>query len=172
MIQNRLTREGKTLIITWQNALVEYQGRVLFAPEWGLFDMAVGSSVSSVFGGPADRQAYGETVDFVARRVSQPEYTDLEMVRHSNFQLLRSAREMLLSGSALKKEMESVVNTHRKYFPEDWLFLVEAYELMLARLPHYAFTTQLEKDLRELENKNEKFKELIEAGMAIAGALE
>jgi len=171
-IQNRLTREGKTLIITWVNALVEYQGRVLFAPEWGFFDMAVGSAVSSVFGGPADRQAYGETVDFIARRVSQPEYTDLEMVRHSNFQLLRSAREMLLSGSALKKELEAAVIAHKKFFPEDWLFLLEAYELMLARLPYYQFTGQLEKDLRELANKNEKFKELIEAGMTIAGVLE
>ena len=54
---------GQLCIKSFKDCTVTFRGLTLFHPEWGVFDMAVGNQVVSVFGGPADRQAYGESED-------------------------------------------------------------------------------------------------------------
>lgn len=36
--------------------MTDLDGRVLFSPDWGVYDLAVGSTFTSVFGGVADRE--------------------------------------------------------------------------------------------------------------------
>jgi len=50
-VQKLLRHDGKALILTLTQAKAEYQGRVLFDPTWGTFDVALGNTVTSVFGG-------------------------------------------------------------------------------------------------------------------------
>src|SRR5690606_3599184 len=88
-VQSRTVQNNKTVLLSLTEAKAEFQGRVLFAPEWGTFDMAMGSRVTSVFGGPADRVAYGETSDFVAKRVPAPKYSEKELLRHNHYGSVR-----------------------------------------------------------------------------------
>ncbi len=55
-----ITREEhRNLIFTFQDCYARaLDGRLLYDPSWGVFDMAVGAEVVSVFGGSADRAAY------------------------------------------------------------------------------------------------------------------
>nr|BFD60992.1 aromatic amino acid hydroxylase [Bdellovibrio sp. CKG001] len=170
-VQSRITRDGKTLLISLTQASAQLQDRVLFAPEWGTFDMAVGSSVVSVFGGPADREAYGETTDFVAKRVPAPKYSDLELKRQGLYAALRKAREDKLQGEALTTTLEKLLAEHKTVAPQDWLLYLEALELVLARAPQSSLKTQLEKDLSQLASKDEKTSGLIADGLVLAGAL-
>jgi len=50
---------GKTVLLTFDQCAVTYQGRTLFQPEWGPFDMGLGETVESVYAGPADFDAFG-----------------------------------------------------------------------------------------------------------------
>nr|WP_295902616.1 aromatic amino acid hydroxylase [uncultured Bdellovibrio sp.] len=170
-VQSRLTKNGKTLIVTLSDAKAEFKGRVLFAPEWGTFDIAIGSSVTSVFGGPADREAYGETSDFVAKRVPIPKYSGFELTRHDHYGNVRKIRESKITGDELVKSLEKVIDAHRAIFPNDWLLFMEALEIVNARAPQSPLKKQLELDLASLSEKDEKTKGLIHDGLTLAGAL-
>ena len=52
-------QEHRNLLLSFDDCTVTaLDGRVLFDPSWGCFDMAVGGTVESVFGGAADRERY------------------------------------------------------------------------------------------------------------------
>jgi phenylalanine-4-hydroxylase len=54
-----IRRDQKNLIFSFERCTVTAQdGELLFDPAWGVYDMAVGDSVVSVYGGSADQQAY------------------------------------------------------------------------------------------------------------------
>lgn len=170
-VQSRLKKDGKTLILSLTDAKASFEDRVLFSPEWGTFDMAIGSSVTSVFGGPADREAYGEISDFVAKRVPSPQYSQQELTRHSHYGAVRKIREEKLSGVQLTNALEKVLSSHQEMFPDDWLLSLEALELVLSRAPQSPLKTQLEQELSRLARKDEKTKGLIQDGLALAGVL-
>lgn len=170
-VQSRLVKNGKTLLISFTDAKAQYQGRTLFAPEWGTFDMAVGTTVTSVFGGPADREAYGELTDFVAKRVPTTKYSETELSRHTHYGAIRKAREQKLQGAELTQALDKVLKDHREKFPEDWLLFLEALELFSARAPQSPLKAQVEQDLSRLAAKNAKTYSLIQDGLALAGAL-
>ena len=46
--------QGKIQLMSFSDCTVTYKEEILFKPEWGIYDMAVGKEVVSVFAGPAD----------------------------------------------------------------------------------------------------------------------
>src|SRR5262249_12532084 len=50
-VEQILRRDEKLLLITFSKCTVKYGDRVLFDPDWGVYDMAVGERISSVFNG-------------------------------------------------------------------------------------------------------------------------
>ncbi|WP_413576066.1 aromatic amino acid hydroxylase [Bdellovibrio sp. HCB290] len=170
-VKNMTVVDGKTILLSMTDAKAEYQGRVLFDPTWGMYDMALGSSVDSVFGGAADREAYGETEDFVAKRVPAPNYKPEELKLHSQYGRLRDLREKNIQGADLEKSLSDLLANHDKEFPQDWLLRLEALELTKARLSNSPLLSKLEKDLQGLAGKDEQTKNLIQDGIALSGNL-
>ncbi|WP_413585507.1 aromatic amino acid hydroxylase [Bdellovibrio sp. HCB274] len=162
---------GKSVILSLTDAKAEYQGRILFDPSWGVYDMALGASVSSVFGGAADREAYGETEDFVAKRVPVANYKPEELKLHSQYGRLRDLREKNIQGADLEKSLSDLLANHDKEFPQDWLLRLEALELVKARVSNSPLLPKLEKDLQALADKDEHTKNLIQDGIALSGNL-
>lgn len=170
-IKNRLSKGGRTVLLSLENAKATLGDRVLFDPSWGTYDMAIGSTVTSVFGGPADREAYGETVDFVAKRVPQIKYSPEETKLHNQFSQLRSLRETMVSGADLEKKLKDILSVHDKDFPKDWLLRVEALELIKARASSSALASELSDTLKKLASQDEKSRGMIEDGIRLSGAL-
>lgn len=85
--------DGKLALLTWQDCRVSLGDKTLFDPAWGEYDMAVGLSVVSVFGGPADRESFGQTDEFVAQRVPARTFSPSEKDVHGLFQDIREIRE-------------------------------------------------------------------------------
>ena len=50
--------QGEILLIKFKNCTVTHNDTVLFRPEWGIYDMAVGKKVISAFSGPADVNSF------------------------------------------------------------------------------------------------------------------
>ncbi|NDD92419.1 aromatic amino acid hydroxylase, partial [bacterium] len=57
-ISGTVRREGRVVIITWENCTVSLGDKILFEPNWGVYDMACGARVASVFGGAPDVGRY------------------------------------------------------------------------------------------------------------------
>ncbi|MGZ3791864.1 MAG: aromatic amino acid hydroxylase [Bdellovibrio sp.] len=171
-VQDRTVKDGKTILITLTNAKAVFADRILFSPDWGTFDMAVGTVVTSVFGGPADRISYGETgKDFVAKRVPTPKYSEKELLMHSHYGELRKLRETKITGSAVTKSLEKVISSHRELFPEDWLLLLESLELVENCDPQSKLISDIRSFLSRLAEKDEKTKGLIQDGIALVGSI-
>ncbi len=168
VLKSQLHRDGKLLLLAFENCRVTHGSQILFEPEWGTFDMAVGSQVTSVFGGPADRGAYGETQDFVAARVPSRNFTDAEKSLHADYLSVRKWREQKLQGEALNKSVLEVTTRQQKLNPQDWLLTLECYELLL----HRQGDAQLKQELLScLQSKGSALKTVIENGLALAKQL-
>jgi phenylalanine-4-hydroxylase len=163
----RFEKSGKTILLSLTNARAELRERVLFEPSWGTFDVAIGSTVTSVFGGPADRGAYGETDDFVASRVPAPRYSELELRRHAAYAKVRELREAGESGGALVASLRPLLELTHSEFREDWLLLLELYELVLNRANDPALAAELRLRLESFPRENETIRE----GLALADRL-
>ncbi len=59
-VEKILRRDEKMLVITFSNCRAKYGDRVLFDPDWGTYDMAVGERIVSVFNGAADKDAFNQ----------------------------------------------------------------------------------------------------------------
>lgn len=58
-LENILRQEQRNLLLSFSDCTVTApDGRVLFEPAWGRYDMAVGGRIASVFGGVADRERF------------------------------------------------------------------------------------------------------------------
>ena len=112
--------------MSFENATATYQNEKLFLPEWGTYDIVTGSSVKSVFGGPADRQAFGEIDDFVAARVAKPNFTDRQKKIFSHYQ---AVRELRTNAKASAADIEILFLNFIESAPSEWLLFIELTEL-------------------------------------------
>lgn len=161
----RFENDRKTIWLSLTDAKVTFKDRVLFEPAWGTFDMAIGSIVTSVFGGAADRGAYGETEDFVAARVPQRKYTAEEKLYHSQYAAVRAIREKGLRTEELLNALKPVLDIHDREFPKDWLLRLEAYELAHNRAPGSDLQKQLLTTLQSLASTDTKLTSMIQDGL-------
>jgi phenylalanine-4-hydroxylase len=167
-VKDVLAKSGTTLLLTLTEARAEVNGRVLFDPSWGTFDLAIGSSVPSVFGGPADREAYGETDDFVAARVPEIKRTEKELHQFDFYTKVRALREGKSQGAELEMSLTAIFEAHRAEFPADWLLTLEMYELSLARKASQGLQTELKARLSKIAQENPEKSGVIDDGLKLA----
>lgn len=164
----RVEQDGRTILLSLTDARAIYQDRILFEPAWGTFDMAIGSAVTSVFGGPADREAYGETDDFVVARVPQRTYSAEEKLFHSQYARVRELREAKVQGPELETALQTLLEIHDQKFRADWLLRLEAYELVVQRIPNSPLSTILRGNLASLAIQDARVTSMIQDGLAHA----
>ncbi len=171
VVQERTLRDDKTIILTLNEAKAEYQGRILFEPSWGTYDIAIGTTVSSVFGGPADREAFGETDDFIAKRVVVPKYSEKQIQLHLLYGNVRRMRDDRLDGNLLEEKLAPLLADLEMNFPEDWLLRLEALELLKVRAPQSTLLREIEAQLQSIQKKDAATHDMIQDGLALVGEL-
>lgn len=159
----------KLILMTWRDCGVTMGSQLLFDPSWGEFDMAVGSVVTSVFGGPADRSRYGQTDDFVAKRVPSKNFSPQQLSRHAFFQKVRDMRE---GGAKSTDEFQSLFEQFLADDQPDWLQGIELLELtntLKVRDPEHA-RVELKKKLQSPRFSTPGVRQCIEDGIELAPA--
>lgn len=129
VVQNIVRHDKKILYITWLDCTVKRGDHVYFEPAWGEFDMPVGEAVVSVFGGPADRGAYGEyDMGGVSTQPGrQSPFTDEEKQIFSCYSKIRDSRQILSSGGS--SSLDSVVQEVLSKHSNEWLLALELLEM-------------------------------------------
>ena len=117
--------QGEIIIISFKNCTVTHNDTVLFQPEWGIYDMAVGKKVISAFSGPADVNSF-DMINHVPssqtiKAKKSTERAELEELYSS----VRNHREGKPNHITLKEAFAAVSANH----PNDWLLSLEIAEL-------------------------------------------
>lgn len=116
---------GKILIIKFKNCTVTQGENVLFQPEWGIYDMAVGKEVISAYSGPADVNSFDLITHVPSSTTIKPKFSDSRKELEGLYNSVREIRENKVSNLTLNTIFEKVKINH----PNDWLLSVEIAEL-------------------------------------------
>jgi phenylalanine-4-hydroxylase len=125
---------GKLLVLTWEGCTVRFGDRTLFEPSWGVFDMACGGAVESVFGGAPDRGRYQMATGETPPRLGfqKTNLTDENLKLNDLYERVRRLRESGTSKQAPQNAAEILEQVHTQLassYPEDWLLRWELLEL-------------------------------------------
>lgn len=125
-VEDLLQRDGKLVSITFSNCRVTYGERVLFEPAWGKFDMAVGESITSVFNGAADKDAYNEVALVPKERTIKAPSDATRKKLENLYQQVRDIRERKVGYERLGEIWETQQAEHA----DDWLLSLEIFEIL------------------------------------------
>jgi phenylalanine-4-hydroxylase len=140
-VESMISKGDKLLLITFVDCTVkEANGNILFKPEWGNYDMAVGEEIISVFNGAADKDAYEEIVFVSGEQTHKVAYDDATKNLHALYQKVREVRANGTGYEDLSAIFESLKTTYRT----DWLLSLEILEVVY----HKQLDAEFEKELR------------------------
>src|SRR4029434_6747186 len=114
------------LLITFSNCNAKYGDRILFSPDWGTYDMAIGDRISSVFNSAADKNAYNE-VALVPKERTIKVPSDAKRKRLEN--LYAQVRKIRASKTG-DERLGEIWETQQAEHPEDWLLSMEIFEIL------------------------------------------
>jgi len=146
-VKHILTRDGKNILITFADCTVkDKKGELLFDPSWGVFDMAVGEKITSVFCGAADKDAYEEIVYKSNTNTHHVQYDQRTLELHKLYQQVRDRRHKGGDYGFLGNVWRMLQKNHH----DDWLCALEILEI----LDHEEVEPGLAAEIRAfLENK-------------------
>lgn len=152
---------GKILLITLDNCTVTYGDEVLFHPDWGIYDMAIGTEVISAYAGPADVTSFEDVGKVSETKTVKITYSQDEKELFAMYDEVRKMRE---NGTASEALIIEFFQKLKIKFQKDWLLVLELYELALS----YNFAIRFELlDLLEKLQENPEYQQLIENGLQL-----
>lgn len=129
IITGKRNLHGEIILICFKNCTVTHGETVLFKPEWGNYDMAVGKKLVSAFSGPADVNSFDLISHIPSSKTIKAKHTaerdDLEIL----YQTVRNIRESKNNITSLEPIFEKIQENHQN----DWLLAVEIIEVLNSR---------------------------------------
>lgn len=153
--------QGKLILIQLVDCTVTYHDEVLFTPEQGAFDMAVGKEVVSAFAGAADYNSFPNLYHKSSTESIKPSKNKERLALESLYGQIRTAREgaLPIAESLLRSTWQEV----QEKYPQDWLLALEILEV--------ATTDQLKQEITEyleqLAERRPEIKHLIRDGVLL-----
>ena len=117
--------QGEIIMISFKNCTVTHEDEILFKPEWGIYDMAVGKKIVSAFSGPADVRSFDLILHVPSSATIKAKISEERTELANLYQQVRLVREKK-SDTPLNEIFEVLKNNH----PKDWLLSVELAELL------------------------------------------
>jgi phenylalanine-4-hydroxylase len=162
-IDKLLRRDEKVLRITFSNCSAKYGDRVLFDPDWGSYDMAVGERISSVFNGAADKDAYNQ-VALVPKERTIKVPSDAKRKRLENlYAQVRKIRE----SNAGYERLGEIWETQQAEHPDDWLLSMEIFEILDTTDQQPELKARIEKFLNNKKTSTKDLSTLISWGFRL-----
>ena len=152
---------GKILIISLDDCTVTYKDEILFKPEWGIYDMAIGKEVISVYSGSADVDSFLDLSKVSETKTHKITYSEQEQ---ELYQLYADVKRMREENSSTNKKLTEIFNQLKSEFQADWLLCLELYELALQN--NYAIKVAVLERLTALKC-NKSYTKLIENGLVL-----
>ncbi|MAT89906.1 MAG: phenylalanine 4-monooxygenase [Flavobacteriaceae bacterium] len=154
---------GELMLIQFTDCTVAYQDEILFAPEDGDFDMAVGKEIVSAFAGAADYHSF----EINTRMVSD---TKTVRVYHSEedkkrFALYQEVRDMRTNNTISEARLAVIFDEISRLEKETWLLPLEIFELVAGN--SNSFSETVLNYLIALKKNKPKIAHLIDDGLLL-----
>lgn len=160
-VTNIQSSEGKIQLITFNDCTVkDAEGKLLFEPEWGVYDMAVGEKITSVFCGAADKDAFLEIAYKSSTGTHHVQYDGRTIELHKLYQQVRDRRH-------IGGDMGFLGNVWRKLqadHHDDWLCALEILELLGHENAEPLVATEIRTFLEQKAKNEPEFTKLINDG--------
>ncbi|WP_422090213.1 aromatic amino acid hydroxylase [Tenacibaculum ovolyticum] len=150
---------GKILIVSLKDCTVTYKDQVLFRPEWGVYDMAIGKELVSAYSGPADVDSFGDLGKVSETKTDKIQYSESDNKLYEMYDDVRRSR---VEKTVTEEKVMIIFETLKSEYTTDWLLSLELYELALAN--NYSIKNELKNYLEELKS-NKSYRALIENGL-------
>lgn len=118
--------QGEIILISFKNCTVTHNETILFKPEWGIYDMAVGKKITSVFSGPADVNSFDMITHVQKSATIKAKKSDKKTALEHLYQEVRTIRETKNKNDDLSKIFNNLKQNH----PIDWLLSIEIIEIL------------------------------------------
>ena len=153
--------QGKIQLISFKNCTVTFGETILFAPSWGIYDMAVGVEVVSAYSGPASVNSFEDVNKVSETKTHKIEYSESD---RKLYHLYNKVRDLRNNGIVSEREIDLIHNELIFEHPNDWLLMLELYELSVKN--NFSNQKILISELEKLKC-NKSYTILIEKGIAL-----
>lgn len=162
-----VTRGGNRVVIRFTDCVIKTrEDEFLYKPEWGPCDLACGESVTSVFGGPADRKNYVAKTGGFKQSPLKPKCNLTEENRGLNA-LYAEIRKIRESGRVNIDDLTRIEAALEKEYPTDWLLPLELLELGELRELKLPFEARLHERLANIRKLSTDRAEMIARGLSL-----
>ncbi|WP_396166592.1 aromatic amino acid hydroxylase [Flavobacterium sp.] len=154
--------QGEILLIKFKNCTVTHGETVLFAPEWGIYDMAVGKKITSAFSGPADVSSFDMITHVPTSHTIKQKKSSKREELENLYLNIRKLRDGKPAEITLKEAFGAVTANHEN----DWLLSVEIAELA-KKENHSDLIDKVLNHLEKVKTKRPEIAHLIDGGLAL-----
>ena len=159
---------GELMLIQFTECTVKYKDEILFGPNDGDFDMAVGQEIVSAFAGAADYRSF-DIVDHVSSsQTIRNSLSEKEMKLDHFYKEIREIRAISKTKDLSEETIKTLNNIFlavKKEYPEDWLLPLEIYELVSKRDSH--LSEEVFNHLNNIKDLKPKVEKLINDGVEL-----
>ena len=160
-VTNIIRKNQKVILITFKDCLVTRQN---VTQQFSEFDMAVGATITSVFAGAADSEAFFADLEAVTQKEFVPrELTELEKL----YGVVREIRQDNSNKHTIENKLSEVMTKLTQHHPNDWLLRVEVLELLKQKNILHEEQLVLLNELEKLKALDQELFELIERGLKL-----
>jgi phenylalanine-4-hydroxylase len=150
-------------LISFTNCRVIDKNEILlFRPEWGIYDMAVGSEISSVFAGTADKEKYNVLPPKSDEIAIEIKYSEEQKRLFTYYQQVGDMRQ---PGSPDIGKLRKIEQDLTSNYPEEWLLHLEIAELVKNLKDDSDLFLTCMKNLEQLKKHSEEYENLISEGL-------
>ncbi|ETI70630.1 aromatic amino acid hydroxylase [Neobacillus vireti] len=144
-----LSSGAKPILISFKDCTVTYEDQVLFEPDWGTFDMAVGAGIPSVFAGAADPDAYYQfkPAEEIEESAVQRSWNELETL----YEEVRNIREGSNWNEQSLSQVDRILAVLEDKYQREWLLRLELLEIYQKHNPSHPTVTQLVEKLQNTD---------------------
>lgn len=153
--------QGKIIIISFEDCTVTHGDEILFQPDWGRYDMAVGKEVISAFAGPADHYSF----DLITHKPTSTTIKSQRTPEREELESLYKSVSNIRHGENTKFSLNAAFDILKKHHKNDWLLSIEIYELAVD--VDQSLADDVKAYLLELKKRRPEISHLIEDGMAM-----
>ena len=153
--------DGKLMLLSFSDCTVSSGERVLFQPEWGMYDMAVGAKITSVYAGVPDPWAYVADLKMSDIKTHKIHYDDHTKALFRLYAKVREIRENRLG----YEKLETIAHQLETEYPEDWLATLEILEILSDRNIQPELRVKLRTRLETLATQKTDINKLITDGL-------
>lgn len=152
--------QGKIMLIQLRDCTMTYGGRVLFKPEYGVFDMAIGNDVVSAFAGAADHNSFPKLYSVSQTKTVKPSFNKADLHKHNIYREVRLMRE---NGAIDPHQLSDLHNIVCEQYQDEWLILIELLELAVDE----SLKTAIKVSLERVAQKHPTVSNLIKDGITL-----